>query len=125
MVVPVDVLEGGDLDLVVAAPGSSGFDQFGLEQPDCGLGQSIIVGIRHRADRGVDAGGGKTFGEGDRRVLTAGVVMVDQSGQVGGAVPAAGPDRHLEGVEDQGGLHAGGGAPAEGAARVDVDDDAT
>jgi hypothetical protein len=37
---------------------------------------------------------------------------MDQPGQVGDAVPAAAPDRHFEGVEDQGGLHAPRGAPA-------------
>ena len=63
MVVPIDVLQGGDLDLVVGSPRPSRFDQFGFEQPDRGLGQRIIVGIRDRADGGVDACCGEAFGE--------------------------------------------------------------
>lgn len=53
VVEPVDPFEGGDLDLVDAAPGSALFDQFGLEQPDLGLGECVVVGIADRADRWV------------------------------------------------------------------------
>ena len=49
--------------------------------------------------------------------------MMDQPGQVGGAVPASSPDHHLQGLQHEGGLHAGRGLPAEDAAGVDVDDE--
>ena len=54
VVEPVDVLEGGDLDLLDGPPRSAGFDQFGLEQADRGLGQRVVVGVADRADRRVD-----------------------------------------------------------------------
>ena len=53
----------------------------------------------------------------------AGVGVMDQPGQVRGAVAAAGPQGLLQGVEDQGGLHRGGGAPAQDPAGVRVDDE--
>ena len=39
------------------------------------------------------------------------VVVVDEPGQAGPAVPLAGPDRLLQGIEDQRRAHGGGGAP--------------
>jgi hypothetical protein len=42
VVVPVDPFGGRDLDLVDAAPGSSGFDQFGLVVPVDRLGQGVV-----------------------------------------------------------------------------------
>ena len=43
VVVPVDPFSGRDLDLVDAAPGASGFDQFGLVEPVDRLGQGIVI----------------------------------------------------------------------------------
>jgi transposase len=45
VVEPVGVLQGGELDLPGGSPGSAGFDQLGLEQPDDGLGQGVVVGV--------------------------------------------------------------------------------
>jgi hypothetical protein len=42
VVEPVDVLEGGDLDLLGGVPGAAGLDQLGLEQADHRLGQGIV-----------------------------------------------------------------------------------
>ena len=50
VVVPVDVLQSGDLDLVAGLPWTLGLDQLGLEQPDRGLGEGIIVSVRDRTD---------------------------------------------------------------------------
>jgi hypothetical protein len=52
VVEPVDVLEGGDLDLLDGSPRATGFDQFGLEQPDHCFG--TVVGVPDRPDRRVD-----------------------------------------------------------------------
>ena len=41
VVEPVEVFEGGDLDLFDGAPGSARLDQFGLEQPDDRLGEGV------------------------------------------------------------------------------------
>ena len=40
VVIPVDVFEGRDLDLLGGAPGAAWFAQFGLEQADHRLGES-------------------------------------------------------------------------------------
>jgi putative ABC transport system ATP-binding protein len=45
VVEPVDVLEGGDLDLLGGAPGCPRLDQLGLEQADDGLGQKQRVAL--------------------------------------------------------------------------------
>ena len=69
VVVPVDPFGGRDLDLVDAAPGASGFDQFGLVEPVDRLGQGIVIRGADRADAVADAVGGEAFGERDRGVL--------------------------------------------------------
>jgi hypothetical protein len=47
---PVDPDEGLELDLVELLPGSAAFDDLGLEQPDDGLGQRVVVRVTDRAD---------------------------------------------------------------------------
>ena len=42
---PVHILEAGELDLLRGAPGPARFDQPGLEQPDHGLGQRVILDV--------------------------------------------------------------------------------
>ena len=69
MVEPVDVLEGGVLDLVEVAPWSLRADEFGLVQADDRFGEGVIVGIAHGSDRGFDAGLGETVGVADGQVL--------------------------------------------------------
>jgi hypothetical protein len=66
---PVDPFEGGDLDVVVSAPGAVLVDQLGLEQPDLGLGECVVVGVAHAADTGRCAGFGQPLGEPDGGVL--------------------------------------------------------
>ncbi len=51
MVVPVDVFQGSDLDLVAGPPRPSRFDQLGLEQPDLGTGLRDWIDIRHGDQR--------------------------------------------------------------------------
>ena len=58
VVVPVDPLEGGQFDVVEAAPGFAASDQLGLEQPDVGLGQRVVQGVADAADAGCGAGSG-------------------------------------------------------------------
>ena len=69
VVEPVDVFEGGDLDLPGGAPWAAWFDQLGLEQPDHGLGRRIIA-VPDGLDRTAGHGGGEPLGERDRGVLT-------------------------------------------------------
>lgn len=101
-VVPVDP-GGGDLfqvgqgaDGAVPERGAVA-DAFGLVQPDRGLGEGVVVGIAHAADRGLQALQQERLAEADRGVLRAGVGVVDRTlGQrVALAAPVAGglPDR--------------------------------
>jgi len=69
VVEPVDPLQGGVLDLVVALPGAVAADQFGLVQADDRLGQRVVVGVAAGADRGDGTGFGQAFGVADGQVL--------------------------------------------------------
>ena len=53
----------------------------------------------------------------------AGVVVVDQAGQVADTFAAAVPDRHLQGVQDQVGGHLGACPPPDDAAGEHVEDE--
>ena len=98
VVEPVDVVQGGDLDLPGGPPGSAVFDQLGLVQADHGLGERVVVSVAGGADGGADPGGGEPLGERDGCVLGSGVVVVDQPGQVPAAVLVAGPQGLFQGV---------------------------
>jgi hypothetical protein len=50
VVEPVDVFEGGELDVVEAAPGASPADQLGLVEPDGRLGHGVVERIALGAD---------------------------------------------------------------------------
>jgi hypothetical protein len=69
VVEPVDPFEGLDLDVVEAAPRAAATYQLGLEQPDLGLGEGVVVGVADRADARCGADEGEAFGEPDRGVL--------------------------------------------------------
>ena len=62
VVVPVDVGESGQLDLLEGAPGAVAADQLSLVQPDGGLGQAVVVAVADRADRRRGADLGEAFG---------------------------------------------------------------
>ena len=65
VVEPVDVLEGGALDLIPVPPWSPLSDEFCLVKADDRFGQGVIVGIAHGTDRGFNAGLGETVGVAD------------------------------------------------------------
>jgi hypothetical protein len=52
VVEPVDVAQGGELQLVEGAPGPVASDELGLVQPDGRLGQAVVVAVTDAADRG-------------------------------------------------------------------------
>ena len=54
VVEPVDVFEGGVLEVVEVLPGSAFVDEFCLVQADDGFGEGVIVRIPNRADRWFD-----------------------------------------------------------------------
>ena len=55
MVEPVDPFEGGELDGLERAPGPLPADHLGLEEPDHGLGEGVVVAIANAADGRRDA----------------------------------------------------------------------
>ena len=69
VVIPVDPIGGGQLDLVTSAPRVLAVDQLVLEQADRRLGQRVIVRVADGADGGVDTRVLQPYGEGDRCVL--------------------------------------------------------
>ena len=56
---PVDPFEGGEFDVLDAAPGPAAPDDLGFEQADNALGQGVVVGVTDAADGPLDAGLGK------------------------------------------------------------------
>ena len=69
VVEPVEVVQGGDLDLLRRLPRTVGVDQFGLVQPDDGFGEGVVVSVADGADRRRNTNSCKAFGERDRGVL--------------------------------------------------------
>ena len=45
MVVPVDLFEGGDLNVAATAPGTAGPDELGLVQRVHGLGEGVVTAV--------------------------------------------------------------------------------
>ena len=70
VVEPVDVFEGGELDVIEAVPWTSATDELGLVEPDGGLGQGVVVGVTPGPDRGNRARGCEPLAVADRQVLT-------------------------------------------------------
>ena len=60
VVVPVDPLQGGVLDRLEGAPGSSPVDHLCLEQAVDRLRQCVVVAVADAADRRLDAGSRST-----------------------------------------------------------------
>ncbi len=54
MVEPVDVAQGGELDVVQAAPGPVSVDELPLVEPVEALGEGVVVAVALGADRGDD-----------------------------------------------------------------------
>src|SRR5918994_516287 len=95
-VVPVDPAGGGVLDvgegLVGPAVEDRGAEALGLEQADDALHEAVVVGVADGPGRGGDAFESQMLGEPDRRVLRAGVVMMNQLARAYGvAVPVTVP----------------------------------
>src|SRR3712207_9448127 len=79
VVVPVHPVEGGELDSLQVAPRAAPPDHLGLEQPDDGLGERVVVAVTDAADGGLDAGLKRAFRVANRKVLPAPVAMMDEA----------------------------------------------
>ena len=62
VVEPVDPFEGGELEVVEAAPWSFVADEFGLVEPVDRLGERIVATIADAADGRQETGLGEAFG---------------------------------------------------------------
>jgi hypothetical protein len=51
VVEPIEVVQGGDLDLFHRLPRTVGIDQLGLVEPNDGLREGVVVGVADGADR--------------------------------------------------------------------------
>jgi len=74
MVEPVDVLEGGELQLIEGAPGPAPSDQLALVEPDGRFGDRVVDRIADRSHRWCRTDLSQALGETNGRELTAGVV---------------------------------------------------
>ena len=84
IVEPVDPGQGGELDCVEAPPSSTLMDdlRFG-EAVDC-LGESIVIGISHAADRRLDAHFGQALGVAVADILRAPVGVMPEAAAMDG-----------------------------------------
>ena len=69
VVEPVDVLQGGDLDVVEALPGAAPADELGLVEPDQGFGGGVVERVALAADAVERTGGVETVGVAQSQVL--------------------------------------------------------
>lgn len=95
---PVDIVQGGVLDVIEPLPGAMMTDQFGLVEPSEGLGEGIVLAVAPGTDRRDGTGLGQTLGILDGQVLRAPVTVMDQPSEGHGA---ASPERHLQGIQGQ------------------------
>lgn len=101
-----------------------GADAFGLEQPDDGLHEAVVIGVADGDDQGTDALDLKIFGETHRGVRRTGVRETDQLtpfNRVGLAITLT--DRHTQRDIHQLGLSGGRRVPTDDLLGEDIDDE--
>ena len=79
MVEPVDPLQRREFDVFQAFPRPTSADDFGLEQPDHGLGQGVIIGVADTAHGRLDPGFPKPLRVANGQVLASPVAVMDQA----------------------------------------------
>lgn len=118
MIEPVDPVQCGELDRFEMTPRPAPADDFGLEQPDDGLGQGVVVRTAHTPNRRRDAGVGQPVAVAHRQILHAAVGMLNQAS---GRLP--GMYRLLKRIEYQTRIRCARCTPADNAASEHVDDE--
>src|SRR5262249_37411437 len=93
-------------------------NDLGLEQSDDRLGEGVVVRVADAADRRLDAGLLQALSVTNREILAAPVAVMNHALGVG-----ASPQRLLERIQDQVGVHRASDAPADDAARKHIDDE--
>src|SRR4051794_28874111 len=119
VVVPVDPLQGGELDGLQVAPGAASADRLGLEQAIYRLRQGIVVGITDATDGGLDAGFEQTLCVPNRNVLATPVAVMNEAALHGTPVV----QRLLEGIKDEIRMCRPRYPPADDAAGEYIDDE--
>ena len=120
VVEPIDVLECLPFDVLNVAPWSLAMDEFGLVETIEALGQRIIVTVALGPDRRDDLLLTESLGVANTEVLTASVIVMDQSRE---SEIVARVDRHLECVQGEVTAQRRGRLPPHNAATEHVDDE--
>src|SRR5207253_9542218 len=116
VVEPVDPFERGVFHRVEIAPWTAAMDELRLEQPNDRLGHGVVVGIADTAHRGLRTELSQALRVADRKVLAAAVAVVHHAMD-----SRTRPDRLLQSIENQLGVHRARRTPADDAAREHVD----
>ena len=74
---PVDPFESGELDGFEVSPRASPVDHLGLEEPDHGFGERVVVAVADAAHGGLDPGLREAFGVLDRHILDTTVAVME------------------------------------------------
>ena len=81
VVEPIDVVQGGVLDIIQSAPGALVTDQLRLVQAVEGFGQGIVLRIPARSHRSNGSHLGQTLGVANGQILHPAIGMVDEARQ--------------------------------------------
>src|SRR4051794_6185287 len=119
VVVPVDPLQGGELNLLQAAPRATPPDHLGLEQAIDRLGKRVVVAVTDAADGGLDTSFEQPLCVPNRNVLATPVAVMNEAALHWSAVV----QRLLQSIEDKVGMRRPRNAPADDAAGENIDDE--
>jgi hypothetical protein len=98
MVPPVEVFQQRVFQLFDGAPRTTSVDQLGLDLPDGGLGQGVVVRVADRPDRRQRTDTGEGVGVADRGVLTGALLFSMIIGFGGGILAWLGGDNPPDAV---------------------------
>src|SRR6266550_2242715 len=116
MVEPVDPFQRRVLNSLEVPPRTAAVNDFGLEQTDDGFGERVVVRIAYAAHPWLCTCLGQTFGIPDRQILTAAVAVMHDT-----LDPGARPNRLLQRIENQLGVHRARHPPSHDPASEHVD----
>ena len=120
IVEPFDPGQGGELDSLKAPPRSAPMDNLGLVEPVDRLGESVVVGIAHTADRALDACLRQTLGVADADILRALVGVMHEAAAMDGPPFVQGL---FESIEDEARMGGPAYPPADDPAGIGIEDE--
>lgn len=86
LVEPVHPLNGRELDVIDTAPWATSSNDFGFEQPNDSLCQSVVIGVSDGANGRDEASFGRSLGVANREILHPAIAMVNQLSASGSRV---------------------------------------